>query len=67
MDDDYLDTTPARDPPPGQESNLIDPDSLSYQLVIVIVVSSALMLLLFASRLYVRLKVTRSFGMDDCK
>ncbi|KAK8127364.1 hypothetical protein PG984_008472 [Apiospora sp. TS-2023a] len=65
MDDDYLDTTPARDPPPGQESNLVDPESLSYQLVIVIVVTSALMVFLSAYRLYARLKVSRSFGMDD--
>ncbi|KAK8042858.1 hypothetical protein PG994_013341 [Apiospora phragmitis] len=50
MGDDYLDTTPARDPPPGHESNLVDPESLSYQLVTVIAVTSALMLLLTGCR-----------------
>ncbi|KAK8033506.1 hypothetical protein PG991_002904 [Apiospora marii] len=63
--DDYLDTTPAREPPLGQESNLVDPESISYQLVIVIAVMSALMVLLVGSRTYVRLRVTRSFGLDD--
>ncbi|KAK7955974.1 uncharacterized protein PG986_005196 [Apiospora aurea] len=63
--DDYLDTTPAREPPPGQESNLVDPESISYQLVTVIAVMSALTVLLTGSRTYVRLRVTNSFGLDD--
>ncbi|KAK8052207.1 hypothetical protein PG993_003592 [Apiospora rasikravindrae] len=62
---DYLDSTPAQAPQPGRESNLIDPESISYQLVTVIAVMSALMVLLAGSRTYVRLRVTNSFGLDD--
>ncbi|KAK6853608.1 hypothetical protein PG995_010420 [Apiospora arundinis] len=64
--DDYLDTTPVREPPPGRESNFVNPESISYQLVTVIAVMSAFMVLLVGSRTYVRLRVTRSFGLDDC-
>ncbi|KAK8867729.1 integral membrane protein [Apiospora arundinis] len=63
--DDPLGTTLARDPPPGRESNLVNPESISYQLVTVIAVTTALMVLLTASRTYVRLRVTKSFGLDD--
>lgn len=65
--DDYLDTNPARPPPTGQESNLVDPESISYQLVIVIAAMSALVVLLTGSRTYIRLRITRSFGLDDCE
>ncbi|KAK8059272.1 hypothetical protein PG996_009202 [Apiospora saccharicola] len=63
--DDYMDTTPAHEPPPGVESNFVDPVSISYQLVTVIAVMSAFMILLVGGRTYVRLRVTNSFGMDD--
>ncbi|KAK8080786.1 hypothetical protein PG997_008604 [Apiospora hydei] len=64
MDGD-LDTTPAREAPPGKESNLVNPESISYQLVTVIAATSAAMVLLTGSRTYVRLRVNHSFGIDD--
>lgn len=67
MGSDYMDTTPARPPPPGHSSNFVNPESRSYQLVIVIAVAFALVVLITTTRVYIRLKVTRSFGVDDCK
>ncbi|KAK7958042.1 hypothetical protein PG996_010517 [Apiospora saccharicola] len=63
----YLDNTPAGKPPQGEESNLVNPESHSYQLVIVIAVMTALTVLFTAGRAYTRLKITKSFGADDCK
>ncbi|KAK8042898.1 hypothetical protein PG994_013381 [Apiospora phragmitis] len=65
MKDDYLDTTPARPPPPGVESNFDNPESHSYQLVIVIAVMTALLVLFTVGRVYTRLRVTKSWGADD--
>lgn len=67
MDDGYLDTTPVRPPPPGHKSNFVDPESRSYQLVIVIAVLSFLTILFTSARVYTRLRITHSFGIDDCR
>ena len=67
MDPGYLDTTPVRPPPPGQDSNFINPESRSYQLVIIISILSAFIALLVPLRVYTRLRITRSFGADDCR
>lgn len=56
-----------RPPPEGQESNFIDPVSRAYQLEIVIAIAVALVLVFLSSRLYCRLKVTKTFGADDCE
>ena len=65
-DSGYLDRTPARPPPPGHTSNFINPGSRSYQLVILISVLSALVIILVPLRIYSRLRITHSFGVDDC-
>ena len=67
LSDDYLDITPVRPPPPGRESNLIDPESRAYQVIIVIAVVSFLVVVLSSMRVYTRLKITRTFGVDDCE
>jgi hypothetical protein len=61
-----LDRMPARKPPPGRKSNFENPESRAYQLVIVISICLALVVTLTAARVHVRMKVNRSFGMDDC-
>jgi hypothetical protein len=66
MDSGYLDSTPVRPPPPGQTSNFFDPESRSYQLVILIGVLTALVATFLLLRLYIRLGVTKSYGIDDC-
>ncbi|TVY78302.1 hypothetical protein LSUE1_G004229 [Lachnellula suecica] len=65
MDSGYLDSTPVRPPPPGQVSNFVDPVSRSYQLVIIIGVFTALVSIFVLLRLYIRLGVTKSYGIDD--
>ncbi|KAK8124365.1 NAD(P)-binding protein [Apiospora kogelbergensis] len=65
MDGGYLDTTPIRPPPPGHKSNFVDPESRSYQLVIVVSVLSFLTIIFTSVRVYTRLRITHSFGIDD--
>ncbi|KAI1475540.1 hypothetical protein F4774DRAFT_276503 [Daldinia eschscholtzii] len=65
MDPGYLDRTPSRDPPPGQESNFTNPESRSHQLYILIAVLSPIIVLVGSLRIYSRLRITRSFGVDD--
>ncbi|KAK8128690.1 hypothetical protein PG984_009798 [Apiospora sp. TS-2023a] len=44
----YLDHTPVTKPPPGRESNFVNPESISYQLITVIGVMTALVVLFTA-------------------
>ncbi|CAJ2511164.1 Uu.00g067890.m01.CDS01 [Anthostomella pinea] len=64
MDPGYMDNTPVRPPPPGQVSNFTNPESRSRQVYILIAVLSAVIVLLIPSRIYSRLKITRSLGAD---
>lgn len=66
-DSDYMDTTPVREPPEGQVSNLVDPVSRAYQLEIVIGVMTALVTISMLLRIYCRLKIAPASGADDCK
>lgn len=66
-DGEYMDTTPIREPPEGQVSNLIYPVSRAYQLEIVIGVMTALVTISILLRIYCRLKIAPVFGADDCK
>ncbi|KAI0854509.1 hypothetical protein F4860DRAFT_499209 [Xylaria cubensis] len=60
-----LDHTPVRPPPPGQHSNFDHPESRSYQLIILISVLVFLVFVVILLRLYARLKVVKSFALDD--
>lgn len=66
-DSDYMDTTPVREPPEGQVSNLVDPVSRAYQLEIVIGLMTALVTISIFLRIYCRLKIAPVFGADDCR
>ncbi|KAI3317211.1 hypothetical protein HD806DRAFT_515773 [Xylariaceae sp. AK1471] len=65
MDPGYLDSTPVRPPPPGKTSNFTNPESRSYQLIVLISVLSALVVLSIALRIHTRLRSARPFGADD--
>ncbi|KAI1202472.1 hypothetical protein F5X97DRAFT_344707 [Nemania serpens] len=60
-----LDHTPVRPPPPRKTSNFTNPESGSYQLIILISILSFFAVLITSLRLDSRLRVTKSFGADD--
>lgn len=66
LDPEMLMHIPVHPPPPGVTSNFIDPLSRAYQTRIAIGVMLALMVPLLFLRLYTRLRVTKTFGLDDC-
>lgn len=61
------DTTPVMPPPPGVTSNFENPVTLAPICRTAIFVAAPLAIVSLALRLYTRLRVTRSIGIDDCK
>ena len=57
--------TPVSAPPPGMTSNLVNPETTGYVLIIVISICYSLMLPVVALRVYARCWVNRSFALDD--
>ena len=62
-----LSTLPALRPPAGVESNFANPQDRGYIQNSVMTVLFALMVCLFANRVYIKLFVVRKVGWDDCK
>lgn len=58
---------PARLPPPGVTSNLIDPVSTAYQQTICNVICVIFVTLFVGMRIYTRIKLVRCVSWDDCK
>lgn len=58
---------PALTPPTGVIPNFIDPPTRAPATRVVVCVTLALMLGFVSLRIYTRLRVTRTFGADDCK
>lgn len=58
---------PALRPPPGVMSNFVNPPSYEQTLTVMEGVLVPLMLLAVLVRLYVRAKITRTWGWDDCE
>ena len=58
---------PALPPPPGKESNFLDP--LDHGLIFIVVgpISMALLVIFVLLRLFAKVWVLRSFGWDDCR
>ncbi|KAL4908365.1 hypothetical protein BDW74DRAFT_175053 [Aspergillus multicolor] len=56
---------PAAQPPPGVESNFIDPPSLQPAIVLLEAVFTPLILLAVAIRVYVRTRVLKLWGWED--
>ena len=67
MSSNPLDHFPAGTPPPGITSNLINPPSKGQTLVILDGVFMSLMLVAVFIRIYVRVKLVKTWGWDDCK
>lgn len=58
---------PASPPPPGVLSNFIDPPSHRPEIIALEGVFLSLMLMAVAVRIFVRLRVIKTWGWDDCK
>jgi hypothetical protein len=55
----------VRPPPPGYTINLVNPEYIGYQLVIVAIVSASLSTFFLLLRLYTRKLIVKSLGWDD--
>ena len=65
---DYLNLPiPLAAPPPGVTPDFTHPSSRSNVAVAVCTTSLVVTFILFAVRVYAKLRITRSFGPDDCK
>jgi hypothetical protein len=58
---------PSLQPPPGVQPNFINPESIAHQTRDATYVALPLMLSFLTLRVYTRLRITHSFGADDCK
>ena len=57
--------TPAQAPPPGVTPNFVSPANHAHILIIVSATCLTLLIPFVALRLYARVFITRSFGLDD--
>lgn len=62
-----LDQIPALPPPNGQHSDFETHETRENLARIVVSFTYALMLLFLALRIYTRIIITNSFGIDDCE
>lgn len=62
-----LSKIPAMTPPAGVIPNFIDPETLAPLAKYIMYITTVLMFLIFCLRVYVRLRVTNSWGADDCE
>ncbi|KAI1748061.1 hypothetical protein F4782DRAFT_386685 [Xylaria castorea] len=60
-----LEQIPALPPPPGVQSNFDNPETREDSAKIVVVLTYGLMLIFLALRIYTRVKITNSLGIDD--
>lgn len=58
---------PARLPPPGMTSNLIDPASTGYQQTICNIICVTFVTIFVGMRTYTRIKLVKCVSWDDCK
>lgn len=58
---------PAMAPPEGVIPNFDDPETLAPMAKFIMYITSILMFCLFCLRSFVRLRVTHSWGADDCE
>ena len=63
----FIEDFPALQPPPGVKSNFIDPPSLVPSAIVVESIFLPLMILAVLTRLFVRARITKELGWDDCK
>ncbi|KAH0368598.1 hypothetical protein KCU65_g3807, partial [Aureobasidium melanogenum] len=60
-----LTTIPARPPPPGVTSNLINPDSTGYQQTICNIICVIFVTIFVSMRIYTRIKLVKCVSWDD--
>ena len=58
---------PAQDPPPGTQSNLVDPYNRGPQMAVAATIIVALALICYAMRMYSKTSIIRRFSVDDCE
>ena len=58
---------PALAPPQGVRPNFVNPPSREHELIILEGIFVPLMLLFVSMRLFVRARITKKWGWDDCK
>lgn len=62
----FLEQIPTLSPPPGQVSNFVDPPNLIMTVAAVLAVTSLVMTMAVALRIYSKITSSRSFTWDDC-
>jgi hypothetical protein len=62
-----LDQIPALPPPPGVQSHFEHPETREDLAKIVVGLTYGLMLVFLAMRIYTRIRITNSLGVDDCE
>lgn len=62
-----FDQQPAMPPPPGLETNFVDPPSRQPAIIAMSAVFVSLMLLVVSVRTYTRTRILKSWGWDDSK
>ena len=63
----FFDNVPSGLPPPGVQSNLINPTTQKVPIIVLNAVFTFLMTITVLIRFYVRIFLTRSTGWDDCE
>lgn len=56
---------PVVPPPPGVFSNFVDPESRSSLVIAITSICAAITWVVVTARLYVKLRITKTFGWDD--
>lgn len=67
MDWSALEHIPALPPPPGVQSNFENPETREGLAKIIVSLTYGLMLIFLAMRIYTRVRITNSLGIDDCE
>ena len=58
---------PAGKPPAGVDSNTQNPENLESVIITVLVVTMSITVLAVTTRLYSKIRVMHSFGLEDCE
>ena len=63
---DALSGVPALAPPPGVQSNFVNPQNQSLSFYIVTSILFVAMVIFFSNRAYTKLFIVRKYSWDDC-
>lgn len=62
-----LDRLPGLKPPPGVTPNFVNPDNYQGSIIAIIVICLTPATIVTAVRVYTKLVIIKSFGLEDCK